>query len=134
LEELRNLYTPALASLAALAFLYVLQLLVIDLAGMRIGHTPGMPIEGSHDHPMFRAARAHANTNENFALFIAACLGAVLLGADPLWTNRLAMAFVAARAVHMIAYWGDVRLVRSGAFTVGLAATIGLIIAAARAL
>ena len=123
-------YAPALTALLVLAILYIVQLLVVDVAGIRGGHVPGTPIEASHDNPMFRAARAHANTNENFALFIATLLGAVLFAADATWVNRLAWTFVGARAVHMLAYWFDIRLVRSAAFVVGLAAIVGLVVVA----
>ena len=127
-------YTPAATALIVLAVLYIVQLLVIDVAGIRTGHVPGTPVGGTHDDPMFRAARAHANTNENFALFIAALMGAILLGADATWVNRLAWGFIAARAVHMLAYWIDQRLLRSAAFALGLATTIGLVVTALLAL
>ena len=59
-----------------------------------------------------------------------ALLGGILLAADATWVNRLAWTFVGARGVHMLAYWFDVRMVRSAAFTIGLAATVGLVVAA----
>lgn len=127
---LAGAYGPAAVALVVLAILYVIQLLVVDVAGMRTGHVPGVPVEGSHGNALFRAARAHANTNENFALFTAALLGAILLGADATWVNRLAWAFVGTRALHMVAYWADLRALRSTAFAVGLAATVGLIVVA----
>jgi uncharacterized MAPEG superfamily protein len=83
---------------------------------------------------LFRATRAHANTNENFPIFLVLTLAAMLLRANPWWTNVLAATFVGSRLVHMLAYYLDLRLLRSAAFGIGLAALFGLLACAGMAL
>ena len=127
-------YYPTLAAAVVLGFLGLLQLRVADVAGIRAGHVPGMPVATGHASFHFRATRAHANTNENLALFVLLMSTAIGAGADPSWTNRLAALFVASRAAHMLAYYGDLRLVRSGFFVIGTVCLVGLAVVAAVAL
>jgi uncharacterized MAPEG superfamily protein len=134
MNEFLQAYHAVVAAYAALAALVLVQVLVADAALVRAGHVPGTPVDGGHDNFLFRATRAHANTNENLALFLIASLGAILSAANPRWCGILAWGFVVARLVHMLAYYGDVRLLRSAAFGVGLLCTAGLIALAAVAL
>jgi len=73
-----------------------------------------------------RAQGAHANS-------LAAVIVAHLTHADPEWSARLAVVFVACRVVHGIAYLGDRPPLRTAAFALGLLASIGLFVLAARA-
>jgi uncharacterized MAPEG superfamily protein len=127
-------YYPTVAACVVLGILVLVQIVVLDVAGIRAGHVPGMPVTGGHESFHFRATRAHANTNENLALLVLLVVAAVLIGAAPTWTNRLVGTFVASRAVHMLAYYGDVRLLRSAAFAVGLICLVALAVCAAAAL
>jgi uncharacterized MAPEG superfamily protein len=120
-------YRPALAAWVLLGGLHLVQALVADVAAIRARHTPGMPVTTGHDDFLFRAARAHANTNESSPAFVVLCLVAILLGGDPWWTNGLAWAFVVGRLGHMLAYYGDLRRLRSAAFGVGFACLVGLL-------
>lgn len=128
METLAATQTCALAAAVALAVLILLQFLVVDIAGMRSGKVPGMPVTGGHDRFEFRAARAHANTNENLGLFLLCFFAALLLGTDPRWTAFATWAFTAARAAHMSCYYADWRLARSVAFAFGLLAQAGLLL------
>jgi uncharacterized MAPEG superfamily protein len=121
-------YTSALQGLVLPAVLFLVQLLVADVAGMRSKHTPGTPVVGGHDDFLFRAVRAHANTNESLAAFILAAFAAIALAVDPVWVGRLVWGFALARGLHMAAYYADQRNLRSGAFVVGLVCMIGLIV------
>ena len=121
-------YQSLLAASAVLATLVIVQVLVADLAGMQARHVPGMPVAGGHGNFHFRATRAHANTNENLPVQVLLTLLAVLLAADPRWSAGAAWAFTAARAGHMAFYYFDLRLARSVAFGVGLAAQAALLI------
>ena len=121
-------YFTTLASWVVLGVLVLVQVLVADVAAMRAGHVPGTAVTGGHDAFLFRATRAHANTNENLALFLLLSVGAILLRASAPLTNGFAGVFVASRAVHMLAYYGDQRTLRSTAFVVGLVCLIGLAI------
>jgi uncharacterized MAPEG superfamily protein len=126
-------YAPVAGALMAMGVLCLIQALVADVAGMRAGHVPGMPIAGGHDNFLFRAARAQGNTNENLGTFIMLALSAVALDASPAWTNGLAWVFVAARLGHMLTYYMDLRPARSACFGVGLLALIGLAVIATSA-
>jgi uncharacterized MAPEG superfamily protein len=127
-------YYPTLAACVVLGVLVLIQTLVLDVAGIRAGHVPGMPVATGHESFHFRATRAHANTNENLALFVLLTVAAILLGAEPSWTNRFVGVFVASRAVHMLAYYGDLRLLRSAVFAIGLICLLALAVCAAMAL
>lgn len=122
------------AAWVAVGGLAVLQALVADVAGIRAGHVPGMPVTVGHDAFLFRAVRAHANTNESLATFAVLSLAAVLAGAPAAWTNGLAWTFVGARVAHMLAYWADRRALRSASFAVSMVALVGLVVVAGGAL
>ncbi len=80
-----------------------------------------------------RAMGAHANAFEALASFAPAVLVAHVLQADPLWSTRLALFWVVARVFHGVAYLLDADKLRSLAFTLGIAATLGLFVLAAQA-
>ena len=73
-----------------------------------------------------RAFAAHLNGFEAFPAFAAAVLVAQISGADPVWSARMAVAFVIARVFYLPLYIFDLDLLRSAVWTVGLAATCGL--------
>jgi uncharacterized MAPEG superfamily protein len=73
-----------------------------------------------------RAVAAHLNGFEAFPPFAAAVLVAIVAGADPIWTNRLAVVFVAARALYTPLYILDLDLLRSTVWSVGFLATAAL--------
>ena len=127
-------YASVIAALAAMGLLFLVQVLMADVASIRAGHVPGTPVGGGHESFLFRATRAHANTNENLTFFLLAALTAVFAGASPRWSAVFAWSFVAARLVHMVAYYTDIRTVRSAAFALGLIATAGLLVLAVIAL
>jgi uncharacterized MAPEG superfamily protein len=121
-------YGSALTACVLLGALYLMQALVADVVGIRAGHVPGMPITSGHDDLLFRTTRAQANTNENLPIFLLLSVAAMLLGASTAWTNRLVWTFVLARAAHMLAYYADLRLLRSTIFTVSTVALIGMLV------
>jgi len=130
MQELIVPYGSTLAAFVCLGGLFLVQALVSDVAAIRAGHVPGMPVASGHDHFLFRATRAQANTNENLGVFLLLCLSALLLGASPWWTNLLAWTFVLSRLAHMLAYYGDQRMLRSAMFSVSLGSLIGLFVVA----
>jgi uncharacterized MAPEG superfamily protein len=129
METSVNPYHVAMISYLVLGVLFLAQTLVADAAAIRAGHVPGTPVTGGHDDFLFRATRAHANTNENLAAFVVLSLAAVFLGADPWWTNALAATFVLSRLAHMLTYYFDLRSARSASFVIGLLSLAGLAIA-----
>ena len=127
-------YGSALTAFVILGGLYLVQALVADVVGIRAGHVPGLPVTSGHGDLLFRTTRAQANTNENLPIFLLVSVSAMLLGASVVWTNRLVWAFALARAAHMVAYYADVRLLRSAMFGIGTFALIGLFVVAVGAL
>jgi uncharacterized MAPEG superfamily protein len=127
MTEMFATYYGVASAYAALATLMLVQVLVSDAALVKAGHVPGTPVTGAHESFLFRATRAHANTNENLGLFLLGSLAATSSGASPQWCGLLAWGFAVSRGVHMIAYYADLRLLRSAAFGVGLLCSGGLI-------
>ncbi len=122
-------YQGLVLSLGVLAALMLVQLLVVDMTGIRAKHVPGMPVEGGHDNFLFRAVRAHGNSNESLPTFLLITIFALAIGAHPGALNTLVMVFVCARAGHMLCYYLDWRIARSISFGVGLIAMAGLLVA-----
>jgi uncharacterized MAPEG superfamily protein len=108
--------------------LLLVQLLVLDLAGLKASHRPGTPVEPDHGNFLFRATRAHANTNESIAGFILLGLFGVLSAAPAGWLNTLSWVYVLARIAHMLFYYAGAHLPRSLSFGVGLAALFGMLV------
>lgn len=122
-------YVPALYAVSATVLLFFIQFVIADVARIRGRIVPGTRVAESHDSFLFRADRAHANTVENLAAFALAALLAIMVTADPGYVNALAIAFAAARGLHMVFYYADVRPLRSVAFAVGVIANVMLIVA-----
>jgi len=114
------------AAMAAAGVLLFIQLLVADVAGMKVPHIPGAPIEPDHNNFIFRAHRALGNMNESVSIFIIFTLVGILSAADPLWLGRLAWVYIAARAAYMLCYWFNIKLMRSVFFGISLLALLGL--------
>lgn len=131
MQEALLAYQSTLCAATVLAGLLLLQVLIADVAGMRAKHVPGMPVIDGHASFHFRATRAFGNTNETLGLTLLLLALALLVGANPKWTNALAWTYVAARAGHMAFYYARLGLARSLAFGLGLAAQLGLLIVVA---
>jgi uncharacterized MAPEG superfamily protein len=127
-------YESTLFAMLAIATLFLVQLLVLDLAGIKAKHVPGTPIQANHNSFLFRATRAHANTNESIAAFILLAVIAMLCSASPTWTNVSAWVYVAGRLAHMLCYYADLRAARTVAFALSLMALLSLLLAASAAL
>lgn len=134
MTEMVTIYGGVLAAWVGVGGLLLMQAIVADVAGVRAKHTPGMPVTTGHDDFLFRAVRAQANTLENAPAFIVLSLAAMLLGANPQWVGVMTWTFVAARVVHMAAYYADIRNARSLAFALSFVALVGMLVIALRAL
>ena len=121
-------YRATVAALGTMGGLLLLQIVVLDLAGIKAGHVPGAAVTGGHDDFFFRASRAHANTNESLAAFILLALFGILHTVSPGWLNLCAVAFVAARIAHMLCYYADLKLARSASFVVAFLALVGMLV------
>jgi uncharacterized MAPEG superfamily protein len=80
-----------------------------------------------------RAVGAHQNAFEALAVFAPAVIVAHLAGADPVWSARLALCFLAARVVHGVCYLADIDVARSASFVVGMLSVLGLFVLAGQA-
>ncbi len=121
-------YAPTVLALGATAALLVIQLLVVDVAGMRSGHKPGMPVEANHADFLFRATRAQANTNESIAVFVLLAMFGIFSTASSGYLNGFAWTYVAGRAGHMLCYYAGIQLARSACFGVGLLGLLGMLV------
>ncbi len=128
MSEWLSLYEATVFALGATAGLLLIQILVADVAGIRARHEPGTPIAADHGSFLFRASRAHANTNESVAVFALLAVFGIFAGATATWLNALAWGYVAGRAGHMLCYYLDQRLARSAFFVVSLLALVGMLI------
>lgn len=113
-------------AMAAAGALLLLQLLVADVAGLRVPHIPGAPIEPDHKSFWFRSTRSLGNMNEGVSIFIIFTLVGILFAADSLWLGRAAWVYIAARAAYMLCYWFNIKLMRSVFFGISLFALLGL--------
>ena len=77
-----------------------------------------------------RAIAAHQNAIEAFPLFAAGVLTALWAAAPMQWVEGLAILFVCARVVYMVLYWLDWSTLRSLVWTVGLVASLWLMVLA----
>jgi len=127
-------YASAMLALGVFGLLYLAQLLVADLVAIRRKHTPGIPVSGGHEDPLFRATRAHANTTESVGAVILIAAFAIARGGSPGWVNGALWSFVVFRLAHMLAYYFDLRAVRGVAFALAIAALLTLFIVGAQAL
>jgi uncharacterized MAPEG superfamily protein len=73
-----------------------------------------------------RAVAAHLNSFEAFPAFAAAVLVASIAAGDPVWTARLSVVFVIARALYVPLYVFDFDRMRSLVWTVGFGSTVGI--------
>lgn len=124
--ELTNIYLPSLWAMAATGLLILVQLIIADISAIKAKHRPGMPLPADTTTFVFRAARAHANSNESVACFILFIVTGILANADSLWLNCFAWLYVACRIGHMMFYYLHKSLLRSLSFGISLAALLGL--------
>ena len=101
-------------------FTFFFQLVLVDIIGIKVKHTPGYPIKPEHDDILFRSSRALANSNESVAIFILFVGFAILSSANPDWLNQSAILYLVGRVGHMLFYYSNSKLLRSISFGVSL--------------
>jgi uncharacterized MAPEG superfamily protein len=131
--DLMTAYQPTLWAMGVAGLLLLVQLIVADLVAIRSGHRAGTPVPVDFRSFLFRAARAHANTNESIAAFALLAAAGILSAASPLWLNGLAWAYVACRVGHMASYYANRKAARSTAFGLSLLALLGMFAVSAAA-
>jgi uncharacterized MAPEG superfamily protein len=127
MENLLTDYMPAIASIGIIGALILVQLVVADIVGIISKHTPGAPIPADHETLLFRAHRAHANTNESVAAFLALTVYAMAVSATPSWLNTLCLVYIAGRVGHMLCYYANLKLLRSISFGISILVLFGIL-------
>ncbi|WP_223787121.1 MAPEG family protein [Marinicella meishanensis] len=128
MSEILLSYPTAVLVLGMTAALSLFQLLLFDAMAIKLKHPPGYPIESSHKNLLFRLSRAHANTNETMGVMILLFLFAVLSAADPLWVNRLMLAYLVTRVLHMVCYYLAWSTARAVMFSLSIVSLLGLLV------
>lgn len=126
MELLLEAYKPAVMAVGAVGLLLLVQLLVADVLGIAMKHVPGTPVAPDHGSILFRAHRAHVNTNESVAAFILGVLFCLALSAPAQWLNGLCWLYVFGRAGHMLCYYCNIKMLRSVFFGTSLLALFGM--------
>lgn len=119
-------YSITIITLGLAGLLLVVQLAVADLTAIRKGHRAGYPIAANSADFLFRAARAHLNTNESLAAFGLLALCGILSAASPTWINALSVTWLLSRVAHMGFYYAGMKPCRSAAFGASLLVLLGL--------
>ncbi len=68
--ELFDPYRITLLVAGLTGLMMLIQILIADIAAIKLQHTPGYPVKPDHNSFLFRAARVHSNTNESIAAFV----------------------------------------------------------------
>jgi uncharacterized MAPEG superfamily protein len=108
--------------------LLLIQIIVADIAAIKGQHTPGYPIKPDHKSFLFRAARAHANTNESIVILALFILFGVLSSANAFYLNTFSVVYFVGRVAHMGFYYGNLKLARSISFPLSLIGLVGMFI------
>jgi uncharacterized MAPEG superfamily protein len=121
--------TPFVCVALAFVLIYIPRIFAAVAQGMR-------PEGFDNKHPRDQQARlegwgkravgAHLNGFEAFAPFAAAVFICHLAHANAGWSTNLAVAFVAARALYIALYIGNVDKVRTAVWGVGFGSTFAL--------
>lgn len=126
--ELFDPYKITILVSGLIGLLMLIQIIVADIAAIKGQHTPGYPIKPDHNSFLFRAARAHANTNESIAVFALFVLFGVLSAANAFYLNTFSVIYFVGRVAHMGFYYGNLKLARSISFPLGLIGLVGMFI------
>jgi uncharacterized MAPEG superfamily protein len=126
--ELFEPYKITLLVAGLTGLMMLIQILIADVAAIKVQHTPGYPVKPDHTNFLFRAARAHANTNESIAVFILFLLFGLFSNSNALYLNAFSSIYLVSRIAHMCFYYGNFKLARSISFPLSLIGLIGMFI------
>ena len=126
--ELFEPYKITLLVSGLTGLMMLIQILIADVAAIKEQHTPGYPVKPDHSSFLFRAARAHANTNESIAVFILFALFGVFSASNAFYLNAFSAIYLVSRIGHMCFYYGNIKLARSISFPFSLIGLIGMLI------
>lgn len=121
-------YSTTVLVVGLTAVLMLVQLIVADVIGIKLGHVPGHPVEPDHGSLFFRANRAFSNSNESVSIFMLATVFAILAMANPFWVNLGAVVYLVGRVAHMACYYLKIPLLRSISFGVSIIGILDIIV------
>ena len=121
-------YGVSLVSLAAMAVLMLVQVIVADVVGIARRHVPGTPTTPNHADLLFRASRVVGNTNESIAIFLCALLLCLFTQASPFYTGVAAWVYVVCRTAYAVCYYANLPTFRSAVFALSLVALLAMIV------
>ena len=126
-------YAATIWAMGIMGGLVLVQLIVLDVAGIRVGHVPGTTVTGTiRISSSARAVRMRTPTRpsprSSCSRSSASCTHAA-----PGALNLCAAIYVVARVAHMLCYYADWKLPRSGAFLVAFLALVGMLVIGAAA-
>ena len=113
-------YTIAIQVVGLAGLTLFLQLIVVDIFGLKAKDILGQPISADHSDFHFRASKALSHTNESVSIFILFVGFAILSSANPDWLNMSAIVYLVVRVAHMFFYYVNLKLLRSLSFVVSL--------------
>ena len=119
-------YNISVLIIGLTGLMFLVQLLIADLVSIKSKQVPGTRVNEDHNDFLFRATRTYANSTETVGLFILFLLFAVLSGADAKWVNIFSVTYFIGRLSHMLFYYSNLQLLRSGAFVISLIGLIGI--------
>ncbi len=124
--EYLSAYNITIIAMGSIGILLLLQLIVFDVVAIKAKHTPGSSIAVDHNNFIFRAYRAHANTNESIAIFILFAIFGMLSAANPVWLNIFSGTYLLGRLGHMLCYYAGISNARSICFGIGIVGLLGM--------
>jgi uncharacterized MAPEG superfamily protein len=124
--EYMQQYNISVLIIGLTGLMFLVQLLIADVVSIKSKQVPGTRVNEDHNDFLFRATRTYANSTETVGLFILFLLFAVLSGADAKWVNIFSVTYFIGRLSHMLFYYSNLQLLRSGAFVISLIGLIGI--------
>jgi len=127
-------YGHAIVSMAGMALLTLLFSPLSAIRKTSDGLAPGCQPEADYNSATYRWHRAYSNLTETTGPFGLVVVAAILAGANPLWVNALASAFLVSRVVLAIVHVKGIgkpnMSVRSFTYVFGWIMCIGLAVLA----
>ncbi|MDV5170074.1 MAPEG family protein [Photobacterium rosenbergii] len=122
-------YQISIIVIGLVGLLMFIQLVIADIIAIKNKHIPGYPIKSNHRDFLFRASRAHLNTNESVAIFVLFVIFCFLSSASASVVNTCSLAYLTSRIGHMIFYYLDFKVLRSISFATSLVSLLALFFA-----
>ena len=121
-------YSSAIATLAVVTLIMLVQLLIADVTGIAKRHVPGGFVKPDHSEILFRTTRVVANTNESIAIYLCALLFCIFSNANPDYTAYCAWAYAITRLLYAICYYANIATARSIVFGLSLITLIAMLL------